>query len=578
VTDSESRRLREILAAWETGTLRESLERMPERRAGFHTDSGIPIARLYTPNDLEGFDYAAALGLPGQAPFTRGVQPTMYRSRFWTMRQYSGFGDARETNRRLRFLLDRGQTGLSIAFDLPTQMGFDSDHAMAQGEVGRVGVAIDSIDDMETLLADLPLDRVSVSMTINATAAILLALYAAVAKKRGIPLDRLSGTVQNDVLKEYIARGTYIYPPQASLRIATDIFAFCRERMPRWNAISVSGYHIREAGSTAAQEIAFTFANGIAYVEAGRAAGQPVDAIAEQISFFFNAHNHFLEEVAKFRAARRLWARIMKERFEVTRERALMMRFHAQTGGSTLTAQQPENNVARVALQALAAVLGGAQSLHTNGMDEALSLPTEKAATIALRTQQILAHESGVADTVDPLGGSYALEALTDALEAKASEYLVAIDRLGGTVAAIESGFQQREIQEAAYRAQQEMERGERIVVGVNRFAEEPDGGAGGRGPSGAASSAPGPAAPSIPIQRLDPGLETAQRERVRALRSQRDGEAAAAALAAVEAAARGGANVMPAILHAVEERATLGEIADRMRAAFGAYLARDRI
>ena len=568
MTDSEIKRLHELLAAWDTGTLRESLDRMPERRAGFRTDSGIPIARLYTPDDLEGFDYAAALGLPGQAPFTRGVQPTMYRSRFWTMRQYSGFGDARETNRRLRFLLERGQTGLSIAFDLPTQMGFDSDHAMAQGEVGRVGVAIDSIDDMEALLADLPLDRVSTSMTINATAAILLALYAAVAKRRGIALDRLSGTVQNDVLKEYIARGTYIYPPQASLRIATDIFAFCRERMPRWNAISVSGYHIREAGSTAAQEIAFTFANGIAYLEAARAAGQAVDAIAEQISFFFNAHNHFLEEVAKFRAARRLWARIMKERFEVTRERALAMRFHAQTGGSTLTAQQPENNVARVALQALAAVFGGAQSLHTNGMDEALSLPTEKAATIALRTQQILAHESGVADTVDPLGGSYALESLTNALEAKASEYLAAIDRLGGTVAAIESGFQQREIQEAAYRAQQETERGERVVVGVNRFAEDAE----------AAPSAHGPAAPSIPIQRVDPGLETAQRERVQALRARRDAQAAAAALAAVEAAARGGANVMPAILHAVEERATLGEIADRMRAAFGAYRARDRI
>jgi methylmalonyl-CoA mutase N-terminal domain/subunit len=578
VNDPEIKRIQALLDAWEAGMLRESLARMPERRAGFQTDSGIPLGRVYTPNDLAAGDYATRLGLPGQAPFTRGVQPTMYRSRFWTMRQYSGFGDARETNRRLRFLLDRGQTGLSIAFDLPTQMGFDSDHTMAQGEVGRVGVAIDSIDDMDALLADLPLDRVSTSMTINATAAILLALYAAVAKKRSIALDRLSGTVQNDVLKEYIARGTYIYPPQASLRIATDIFAFCRERMPRWNAISVSGYHIREAGSTAAQEIAFTFANGIAYLEAARAAGQPVDAIAEQISFFFNAHNHFLEEVAKFRAARRLWARIMKERFKVTRERALAMRFHAQTGGSTLTAQQPENNVARVALQALAAVLGGAQSLHTNGMDEALGLPTEKAATIALRTQQILAHESGVADTVDPLGGSYALEALTDALEAKAAEYLAAIDRLGGTVAAIESGFQQREIQEAAYRTQQEMERGERIVVGVNKFAEEPGGDAANRGPSAAAPAADAPAAPSIPIQRLDPGLETAQRERVQALRARRDADAAAAALAAVEAAARGGANVMPAILQAVEQRATLGEIADRMRAAFGAYRARDRI
>jgi methylmalonyl-CoA mutase N-terminal domain/subunit len=568
VSDPADPRLRELVAAWENGPLGESLRRLPERRAEFRLDSGLPLERVYTPEQVAGVDYAAELGMPGQPPFTRGVQPTMYRSRFWTMRQYSGFGDACETNRRLRYLLDQGQTGLSIAFDLPTQMGYDSDHAMAQGEVGRVGVAIDSIEDMETLLAGLPLDRVSSSMTINATAAILLALYAAVARKRGIGLDRLSGTIQNDVLKEYIARGTYIYPPQASLRIATDIFAWCRATTPHWNAISVSGYHIREAGSTAAQEIAFTFANGIAYLEAARDAGLPVEEIAGQISFFFNAHNHLLEEVAKFRAARRLWARIMRARFGVARERALAMRFHAQTGGSTLTAQQPENNIARVALQALMAVLGGAQSLHTNGMDEALSLPTEKAATIALRTQQILAHESGVADTIDPLGGAYAIEAITTALEAKAVEYLEAIDRMGGTVRAIEAGFQQREIQEAAYRTQQEMERGERVVVGVNAFAGEP---------GASADRAHAPASP-IPLQKIDPRLEETQRERVRALRARRDAAAAGAALDRVEAAARGRDNLMPVILAAVEARATLGEIADRMRAVFGTYRPRVRV
>ncbi|HXH28134.1 MAG TPA: methylmalonyl-CoA mutase family protein, partial [Candidatus Polarisedimenticolia bacterium] len=448
------------------------MARHPERRGRFELDSGIPIERLYTPLDTQAIDPGADLGLPGRYPFTRGVQPTMYRGRFWTMRQYSGFGDAAETNRRLHYLLQQGQTGLSIAFDLPTQMGYDSDHTLAEGEVGRVGVAIDTIDDMQRLLRDLPLDTVSTSMTINATAAILLALYVAVARSRGTPLDRLSGTVQNDVLKEYIARGTYIYPPAASLRIATDLFAWCRDTLPRWNAISVSGYHIREAGSTAVQEIAFTLANGIAYLEAARDAGLDVQAIAAQISFFFNAHNHLLEEVAKFRAARRLWARIMKERFKVDDERSMQMRFHAQTGGSTLTAQQPENNVARVAIQALAAVLGGTQSLHTNGMDEALALPTEKAATIALRTQQILAHESGVADTIDPLGGAYAIETLTTAVEEKARAYLETIDARGGTVRAIEDGFQQQEIQEAAFRHQRRVEQGDAIIVGVNRFTE----------------------------------------------------------------------------------------------------------
>ncbi len=548
--------LRVRLEEWEKGPLREALQRLPERRSEFRLDSGVPVARLYTPLDTAQADYATSIGFPGGFPFTRGVQPTMYRSRFWTMRQYSGFGAAAETNRRLHYLLARGQTGLSIAFDLPTQMGYDSDHPLAQGEVGRVGVAIDTIDDMQDLLRDLPLDRVSTSMTINATAAILLALYVAVARARGVPLDRLSGTVQNDVLKEYVARGTYIYPPAASLRIISDLFAYCRRELPRWNAISVSGYHIREAGSTAVQEIAFTFANGIAYLEAAREHGIEVEAIAGQMSFFFNAHNNFLEEIAKFRAARRLWARIMKERFGAGSERAMQMRFHAQTGGSTLTAQQPENNVARVALQALAAVLGGAQSLHTNGMDEALALPTEKAATIALRTQQILAYESGVADTVDPLGGAYALEALTDTIETKAVAYLEAIDRMGGTVRAIEAGYQQREIQEAAFRAQQAIDTGETIIVGVNRFADEErsDGG------------------PSIPILKIDPRLEAGQRARLAAFKARRDAAAAEAALAAVERAARGKDALLPVILAAVEARATLGEIADRLRAVFGSY------
>ncbi len=548
--------LRDRLAEWEEGPLRESLQRLPERRPEFRLDSGVPVARLYTPLDAPGDDYAASIGFPGLFPFTRGVQPTMYRSRFWTMRQYSGFGDAAETNKRLHYLLARGQTGLSIAFDLPTQMGYDSDNPLAQGEVGRVGVAIDTIDDMQELLRDLPLDRVSTSMTINATASILLALYVAVARARGVPLDRLYGTVQNDVLKEYVARGTYIYPPAASLRIISDLFAYCRRELPRWNAISVSGYHIREAGSTAVQEVAFTFANGIAYLEAARERGLEVEEIAGQISFFFNAHNHFLEEIAKFRAARRLWARIMKERFGARSERAMQMRFHAQTGGSTLTAQQPENNVARVALQALAAVLGGAQSLHTNGMDEALALPTEKAATIALRTQQVLAHESGVADSVDPLGGSYAIEALTDTIEARAADYLKTIDAMGGMVRAIEAGYPQREIQEAAFRAQQAIERGESIIVGVNRFADE------GAGQGGA----------SIPILKIDPRLEEGQRSRLATFKAGRDAASASAALAQVERAARGRDNLLPALLAAVEARATLGEIADRLRGVFGSY------
>jgi methylmalonyl-CoA mutase N-terminal domain/subunit len=556
VSSRRGRSFKDLFNAWRSGPLRESLSQVPERRSEFRLDSGIPVARLYTPIDLERIDDLAAIGLPGSYPFTRGVQPTMYRSRLWTMRQYSGFGDARRTNRRLRYLLEQGQTGLSIAFDLPTQMGYDSDHAAAAGEIGRVGVAIDTLEDMQILLADLPLDRVSTSMTINSTAPILLALYAAVARQRGIDTARLSGTVQNDILKEYVARGTYIYPPEPSLRLVTDLFAYCRSEMPRWKAISVSGYHIREAGSTAVQEVAFTCANGIAYLEAARAAGLPVEEIAGQISFFFNAHNNFLEEVAKFRAARRIWARIMKERFGATHERAMQLRFHAQTGGSTLTAQQPENNIARVALQALMAVLGGAQSLHTNSMDEALGLPTEKAATIALRTQQILAHECGVTDTVDPLGGSYGIEVLTSEIEARALDYLKTIDERGGTVRAIEVGDQQREIQGAAYRQQQALESGDKVIVGVNRFTDE--------GVESGGSD--------IPILKIDTQLEEEQRARLAAFRKRRDGPAARAALDKVEETARGRDNLMPPIVRAVEAHATLGEISDRLRGVFGTH------
>ena len=558
----KDRTLARLLEEWTEGPLRESLARLPESRPRFETDSGIAIERLYTPLDVEKVSYAEDIGLPGSYPFTRGVQPTMYRSRLWTMRQYAGFGNARETNRRLRYLLERGQTGLSVAFDLPTQMGYDSDHPMARGEVGRAGVSIDTIDDMQDLLADLPLDRVSTSMTINATASILLALYVAVARSRSVPLDRLSGTVQNDVLKEYIARGTYIFPPAASLRVATDLFAYCRDELKHWNAISISGYHIREAGSTAVQEIAFTFANGIAYLEAARAASLPVEEIAGQISFFFNAHNNLLEEVAKFRAARRVWARIMKQRFRVAGERAMQLRFHAQTGGSTLTAQQPENNVARVALQALAAVLGGAQSLHTNGMDEALGLPTEMAATVALRTQQILAHESGVGDTVDPLGGSYYVEALTSSIEERVWAYLIRIDELGGTIRAIEAGFQQKEIQEAAYTYQRQVDEGHRIVVGVNRFKDEGEDGSGA----------------SIPILKIDPRLEEEQRARLVAFRQRRAQGPVDSALESIENAARAGANLLPHMVGALEARATLGEISGRLRDVLGSYRPTTRV
>jgi methylmalonyl-CoA mutase N-terminal domain/subunit len=502
--------------------------------------------------DNDSSTYLEHLGFPGQFPYTRGIYPTMYRGRPWTMRQYAGFGTAAESNERYKFLLKRGQKGLSVAFDLPTQIGYDSDHAMATGEVGKVGVAIDSLQDMETLFDGIPLDQVTTSMTINATAATLLALYIAVAKKQGVPLAKLGGTVQNDILKEYIARGTYIYPPQPSMRLITDLFAYCERELPRWNTISISGYHIREAGSTAVQEVAFTLADGIAYVQAALESGLDVNKFGMQLSFFFNVHNHFIEEVAKFRAARRLWARIMRDRFQATEPRAQMLRFHAQTAGSTLTAQQPDNNVIRVALQALAAVLGGAQSLHTNSRDEALSLPTEESVEIALRTQQIIASETNVSKVIDPVGGAYAIEALTDTIEERASAYIQRIDDMGGAVKAIELGFQQNEIQQSAYRYQQEIEERSRLVVGVNAYILDDE--------------------PEPPRMRIDPALAQRQIESLRALRSQRDPAQVSAALYKLEQAARGTANVMPYMVEAVECYATLGEIADVFRSVFGEH------
>jgi methylmalonyl-CoA mutase N-terminal domain/subunit len=523
-----------------------------ERRPQFSTLSGIPVKRLYTREDLAGVDAETTIGYPGEYPFTRGVYPTLYRGRLWTMRQYAGFGSAVESNRRYRYLLAQGQTGLSVAFDLPTQIGLASDHPLARGEVGKVGVHIDSLEDMETLFEGIPLDKVSTSMTINATAAILLALYVAVGKKQGVSPARLAGTVQNDILKEYIARGTYIYPVRPAMRIVTDIFAWCRTTLPNWNTISISGYHIREAGSTADQEIAFSLSNGITYVQAALDAGLAVDEFAPQLSFFFNAHNDLLEEIAKYRAARRLWARIMRERFGARDPRSWMLRFHAQTAGSSLTAQQPENNIVRVAVQALAAVLGGCQSLHCNAMDEALALPTESAALVALRTQQIIAHESGVANTTDPVGGSYAIEALTNDLERRAQEYIEKIDALGGMLRAVEAGYVQSEIQKAAYEYQKAIEREDRIVVGVNRFQAEQE--------------------RPIPILRVDPEIERAQVARLEALRGRRDAARVASALAEVERRAATSENLMPAILAAVEDYATVGEIADAMRRVFGEY------
>jgi methylmalonyl-CoA mutase N-terminal domain/subunit len=523
-----------------------------EAKPKFATGSELEIKGFYTPADLAGWNYESEVGYPGEYPYTRGVHPALYRSRLWTMRQYAGFGSARESNARYRYLLSQGQTGLSVAFDLPTQIGLDSDHELARGEVGRVGVAVNSLEDMEALFEGIPLERVSTSMTINATAAILLALYFAVAEKQGADLRRLSGTIQNDILKEYIARGTYIYPLGPALRIVTDIFRFCRERAPEWNTISISGYHIREAGSTAAQEVAFTLGDAIAYVRAALERGLPVDEFAPRLSFFLNAHNDLLEEIAKFRAARRLWARIMRERFKAQDPRSWMFRFHTQTAGSTLTAQQPNVNIVRVTLQALAAVLGGTQSLHTNARDEALALPTEASALLALRTQQILAAESGVANTVDPLAGSYVIEKLTNELEAQAREYLDKIEAMGGMVRAIESGYVQREIQQSAYQYQKAIEAGERVVVGVNRYVDQTN------------------AAP--PLLRIDPDIERSQVEQLAALRTRRDFSRVESTLKAVEATARSDRNLLPAILDAVKAYATVGEISDTLRRVFGEY------
>ncbi|WP_158945860.1 methylmalonyl-CoA mutase [Granulicella sp. S190] len=532
-------------------------EQIKKKMEETKTSSGIPVKLVYGAEDLQSFDAAATVGEPGEYPFTRGIQPTMYRGRLWTMRQYAGMGDAEESNKRYKFLLANGTKGLSVAFDLPTQIGYDSDSPLALGEVGKVGVAIDSIEDMQRLFDGIRLDTISTSMTINATASILLALYVAVAKRTGADAKKLNGTIQNDILKEYIARGTYIYPVTQAMRIVTDIFAWAADEVPEWNTISISGYHMREAGCTAVQEVAFTLADGMTYVQAAIDAGLDVDAFAPRLSFFFNSHNNLLEEVAKFRAARRMWARIMREHFGAKNPRSWMLRFHTQTAGSTLTAQQPENNIARTTLQALAAVLGGTQSLHTNGFDEALSLPTENAARIALRTQQILAHESGVAQTVDPLAGSFYVESLTNEIERRAEEYLATIARfdLGGKygmLRAIDKGYVQREIQNAAYAYQRSVDAREAVVVGVNEFASEQE--------------------VAIPIQRIDEALEGRQVERVRAMRMRRDAGVHAAALRRVEDAARGGGNLMPQILHAVESFATVGEIADVMRRVFGEY------
>ncbi|HYN23949.1 MAG TPA: methylmalonyl-CoA mutase family protein [Pyrinomonadaceae bacterium] len=523
-----------------------------ERRERFETPSGIELPVDFNPENTDPLDYDKDLGAPGEFPFTRGIYPNMYRGRFWTMRQYAGYASAEESNARYKYLLAHGTTGLSVAFDLPTQIGLDSDDRLAAGEVGKVGVAIDSLEDMLRLFEGIPLDNVSTSMTINATASTLLCLYLAVARKQNVPFNKVKGTLQNDILKEYIARGTYIYPPSPSLRLVTDSFAFCAREVPNWNTISISGYHIREAGSTAVQEVAFTLGDAIAYVEAARDAGLRVDEFAPRISFFFNAHNNLLEEIAKFRAARRLWARIMRERFCARDPRSLMLRFHTQTAGSSLTAQQPEVNVVRTTIQALAAVLGGTQSLHTNSMDEALALPTERAARVALRTQQVIANESGVADTVDPLAGSYAIEQLTDEIESRATEYLEKIDALGGMLRAIELGYVQREIQESAYRYQRAIETRDAIVVGVNRYQVEEES--------------------PVSILRVDPAVEQAQVERLRALREGRDSRAVETTLARLEEGARGTENLLPRILECVEAYATVGEISNRLRGVWGEY------
>ncbi len=554
MSDKKDRKtLADAYQEWSEG-VEQKVSKRPERKQEFINTSGIPVNRLYTPLDVKEEDYLEDQGFPGEYPYTRGVQPTMYRGRFWTMRQYAGFATAEESNKRYRFLLEQGQTGLSVAFDLPTQIGYDSDHEMSLGEVGKVGVAIDSLADMELLFKEIPLEKVSTSMTINAPAGILLAMYIVVAEKQGADPKNLRGTIQNDILKEYSSRGTYIYPPKPSMRIITDIFSYCAEEVPLWNTISISGYHIREAGSTAVQEIAFTLANGIAYVDAAVKAGLDVDKFGPRLSFFFNAHLDFLEEVAKYRAARKLWAHIMKERFGAKNPKSMMIRFHTQTAGCTLTAQQPKNNIVRVAYQALSAVLGGTQSLHTNSMDEALSLPSEESVQIALRTQQMIAYETGVTDTVDPLAGSYYVEKLTREIHDRAYEYIRKIDEMGGAPAAIEAGYVQREIQDSAYSYQREIEKEKRIVVGLNRFRtteEKPKN-----------------------LLRVDPAVRNRQVEHLKKLRAERNNEHVKNALTALEKGARGDDNLMPLIMEAVRGYATLGEICDVLRGVFGEYQA----
>ncbi len=537
---------------WEETTLKKLLEKKGELKQEFKTDSGIPVNRVYTPLDLEDFDYEEQLGFPGQYPFTRGVQPTMYRGRWWTMRQYAGFSTAEETNKRYKYLLQQGTMGLSVAFDLPTQIGYDSDSEMAEGEVGKVGVAVDTLYDMEILFDGIPLDKVSTSMTINATAAVLLAMYITVAKKQGVSSDKLRGTIQNDLLKEYVARGTYIFPPAPSMKIITDIFEFCKDYVPKWNTISISGYHIRESGSTAVQELAFTFANAIEYVKSAVERGLDVDAFAGRLSFFFAAHNDFFEEIAKFRAARRIWARIMKEKFKAKNPRSMTLRFHTQTGGSTLTAQQPLNNIVRVTIQALAAVLGGTQSLHTNSYDEALALPTEESVRVALRTQQIIAEESGVTKTVDPIAGSYYVESLTNEIEKQVWEYLEKIEKLGGAVRAIEAGYIQQEIADSAYRFQQEVESKERIIVGVNKYEIEEE--------------------PPKNLFKVDETVREKQIEKLKMIKAKRDNKKVEEKLEKIEKTAKEGSNLMFPILEAVEEYATLQEICDRLRKVYGEY------
>jgi len=547
-----AKNIREEFERWEKTTLNKVISKAPEREPSFKTTSNIELKRLYTPLDISDIDYCNDLGFPGEFPFTRGVQPTMYRGRLWTMRQYAGFATPEETNKRYKYLLEHGQTGLSVAFDLPTQIGYDSDHSLSEGEVGKVGVAIDTLKDMEILFDGIPLDKVSTSMTINSTAAILLTMYIAVAEKQGVKSEVLQGTIQNDVLKEYAARGTYIYPPLESMRIVTDIFAFCKNRVPRWNTISISGYHMREAGCTAVQEVAFTLADGIAYVEAAIRAGLDVDSFASRLAFFFCCHNTFIEEIAKFRAARRLWAKIMKERFKAKRDESSMLRFHTQTAGCSLTAQQPDNNVVRVAFQALAAVLGGTQSLHTNSRDEAYALPTEDSVRLALRTQQLIAYESGVADMIDPFGGSYAVEALTDEIGSKSMEYIEKIEAMGGAIKAIESGYIQGEIGESAYQYQKEIENKKRIIVGLNQFQMEEE--------------------PLRDILRIKPEMEQYQKEKLARVKKERNNTKVKETLAVLKKAAQGTDNVVPPILEAVKVYATLGEISDTLREVFGEY------